>query len=389
MQAFQFQNPTQIVFGEGTLNQLSKLLLSHNATKVLLVYGGGSIKKNGVYDSVISQLKETNISLIELPGIEPNPRVTTVRKGIDLCREYGVDFILAVGGGSVLDAAKAIAVGVPYQGDVWDFLMQKAQITSALPLGTVLTLSATGSEMNGSSVITNWEEQLKKGFGSMHMYPKFSILDPTLTYSVPADQTVNGIVDMMSHVFEQYFSLTPDTPLQERLCESILKTVIENGEIALKEPNNYMARANIMLCGTYALNGGMISVGMENDWASHGIEHEVSAIYDIAHAAGLSIIFPNWMKYVYKQRVDRFVQYAVRVWDIDPAGKSDDELALAGIQATRDYFTRIGAPATLADLNIDDAHLDQMASEAVVFGPIGSFKRLEAADVKEILRMSL
>ncbi len=389
MHAFQFKNPTKIVFGEGRLSQLSKELQVHGASNVLLVYGGGSIKKNGIYDSVIGQLKEANISVIELPGIEPNPRVSTVRKGIDLCREYGVDFILAVGGGSVLDAAKAIAAGVPYKGDVWDFLMQKASIESALPIGTVLTLAATGSEMNGSAVITNWEEKLKKAFGSIHVYPRFSILDPSLTYSVPADQTVNGIVDIMSHVFEQYFSLTTDTPLQERFCESILKTVIENGEIALREPNHYAARANLMLSGTYALNGGMISVGMENDWASHGIEHEVSAIYDIAHGAGLAIIFPNWMRYVYQERIERFVQYAVRVWEIDPAGKTDDEVALAGIQATRDYFTRIGAPASLADVNIDDANLDRMANEAVAFGPIGSFKKLEAADVKEILRMSL
>jgi alcohol dehydrogenase YqhD (iron-dependent ADH family) len=389
MNSFDFYNPTKIVFGKDTLDRLGGLLQTYGATRVLLVYGGGSIKRIGAYDRVLGALKEANIGVTELPGVEPNPRVSTVRRGIELCRQDGVDFILAVGGGSVLDAAKAVAVGVPYEGDVWDFLSRKAKITGALPLGTVLTLSATGSEMNGNSVITNWEEKLKKAFGSIHAFPRFSILDPTLTYSVPANQTVNGIVDMMSHVFEQYFSLTADTPLQERLCESILQTVIENGELALKEPNNYTARANLMLCGTYALNGGMISVGMKGDWATHDIEHEVSAIYDIAHGVGLAIIFPNWMRYVYKTRVDRFVQFAVRVWGVDPAGKSDDEVALAGIQATRDYFTRIGAPATLGDLNIDDANLDRMSKEAVSFGPLGSFKTLQADDVKEILRMSL
>ena len=389
MNVFRFHNPTAIVFGKGTIDRLADELRAHNASKALLVYGGGSIKRTGLYDRVLGALTEAGVSAVELPGVEPNPRVTTVRKGIELCRSNGVDFILAVGGGSVLDAAKAIAVGVPYEGDVWDFLSQKATPGAALPLGTVLTLSATGSEMNGNAVITNWEEQLKKAFGSIHSYPKFSILDPTLTYTVPPDQTVNGIVDMMSHVFEQYFSLTPDTPLQERLCEAVLKTTIENGEIALREPDNYEARANIMLCGTYALNGGMISVGMQNDWASHNIEHEVSAIYDIAHAAGLSIIFPNWMTYVYKERLDRFVQYAVRVWDVDPQGKTDDEIALAGIQATRDYFTRIGAPATLGELDIDGANIDRMSNEAVAFGPLGSFKQLDADDVKRILQMCL
>ncbi|WP_028548388.1 iron-containing alcohol dehydrogenase [Paenibacillus sp. UNC451MF] len=388
MNNFQFLNPTKIMFGNGMLEQLGSAISSYG-TKVLLVYGGGSIKSTGLYERIVKQLQQVNIEVHELPGVEPNPRVSTVRKGISLCREYDIPFILAVGGGSVIDAAKAIAVGVPYDGDVWDFFMRKAAIQSAIPLGTVLTLSATGSEMNGSSVITHWEDQLKKAIGSIHIYPKFSILDPTLTYTVPKNQTVNGIVDMMSHVFEQYFSQTTETPLQERFCESILQTVIENGENAIHNPNHYEARANLMLCGTYALNGGMISVGMQNDWATHMIEHEVSAVYDIAHAEGLSILFPNWMKYVYKERIDRFVQYAVRVWQVDPSGKSDDEIALEGIQATRDYFTRIGSPSRLSDLNIDAAEVERMAKETVRFGPVGSFKPLHESDVRSILEMSL
>lgn len=325
----------------------------------------------------------------ELPNIEPNPRLTTVKKGIDICRAEGVDFILAVGGGSVIDAAKAIAAGVPYEGDVWDFFTGKAVIQKALPLGTILTLAATGSEMNGSSVVTNWEENLKRAFGSSHTYPAFSILDPTLTYTVPRNHTVNGAVDIMSHVFEQYFSLTPNTPLQERFCESILQTVIENVELALENPEDAAARANLMWCGTMALNGGLISVGMSNDWASHGIEHEVSAIYDIPHGAGLAVIFPNWMKYVYEERVDRFVQYATRVWNVNPEGKSDNEIALEGIQATRDFFTKIGAESRLADFEIGSDKLDRMAEEAVRYGTIGSFKRLEKQDVKAILELSL
>ncbi|MGG1633101.1 NADH-dependent alcohol dehydrogenase [Paenibacillus sp. FSL A5-0031] len=388
MNSFQFVNPTHIVFGEGTAKQVGQLTSKYGKT-VLLVYGSGSVKKTGLYDQTVSLLQEAGIKVHELPNIEPNPRLTTVKKGIDICRAEGVDFILAVGGGSVIDAAKAIAAGVPYEGDVWDFFTGKAVIQKALPLGTILTLAATGSEMNGSSVVTNWEENLKRAFGSSHTYPAFSILDPTLTYTVPRNHTVNGAVDIMSHVFEQYFSLTPNTPLQERFCESILQTVIENVELALENPEDAAARANLMWCGTMALNGGLISVGMSNDWASHGIEHEVSAIYDIPHGAGLAVIFPNWMKYVYEERVDRFVQYATRVWNVNPEGKSDNEIALEGIQATRDFFTKIGAESRLADFEIGSDKLDRMAEEAVRYGTIGSFKRLEKQDVKAILELSL
>ncbi|WP_053377018.1 iron-containing alcohol dehydrogenase [Paenibacillus sp. FJAT-27812] len=388
MNSFQFVNPTHIVFGEGTANQVGQLASKYGKT-ILLVYGSGSIKKTGLYDNTVSLLNEAGIKVHELPNIEPNPRLSTVKKGIDICRTEGVDFILAVGGGSVIDAAKAIAAGVLYEGDVWDFFTGKAVIQKALPLGTILTLAATGSEMNGSSVVTNWEENLKRAFGSPFTYPKFSILDPTLTYTVPRNHTVNGAVDIMSHVFEQYFSLTENTPLQERFCESILQTVIENVEIALENPEDAAARANLMWCGTMALNGGLISVGMTNDWASHGIEHEVSAIYDIPHGAGLAVIFPNWMKYVHGERIDRFVQYATRVWGVNPEGKSDQEIALEGIQATRDFFTRIGAESRLADFEIGSEKLDRMAEEAVRYGAIGSFKRLEKEDVKAILELSL
>lgn len=386
MNSFRFYNPTKLIFSRDGVDQLGSLAAGYGKS-VLLVYGGGSIKKTGLYDKVTEQLHGTGAAVHELAGIEPNPRLSTVHKGIELCRRHGVTFILAVGGGSVIDAAKAIAVGVPYEGDVWDFCMRRATIEKALPLGTILTLSATGSEMNGNAVITNWEENQKRSFGSIHAFPQFSILDPALTFTVPANQTANGIVDMMSHVFEQYFSKTTDTPLQERLCESILQTVIENGPIAVREPDNYDARANLMLCGTYALNGGMISVGVENDWASHAIEHEISAIYDIAHGAGLAIVFPNWMKYVYKERIERFVQYAERVWGIERAGRSDEETALAGIEATRAFFTSVGAPARLADVGVGADSLDRMAEEAVRFGPIGSFKKLSQDDVRAILEM--
>ncbi|MBP1990666.1 iron-containing alcohol dehydrogenase [Paenibacillus eucommiae] len=388
MNAFQFQNPTKIVFGPDTVEKLGELVQPFGKT-VLLVYGSGSIKRTGLYDRVLSQLNGIGAKVLELPNVEPNPRLTTVKKGIEISRTHKVDFILAVGGGSVIDAAKAVAAGVPYEGDVWDFCIRKAVVREAIPLGTILTLAATGSEMNGNAVVSNWEEQQKRGLGSPHLYPKFSILDPTLTYTVPQDQTVNGTVDIMSHVFEQYFSRTADTPLQERFCESILLTVIENAAKALAVPDDYAARANLMWAGTMALNGGLISVGVQNDWASHGIEHEISAIYDIPHGAGLAVVFPNWMKAVFQERLDRFVQYAVRVWGIDPTGKTDEETALAGIAATRAFFTSIGAPSRLADFGIGSEHLDRMAEEAVRFGSIGSFKKLEKQDVRDILELSL
>ncbi|MCC3376160.1 iron-containing alcohol dehydrogenase [Cohnella sp. REN36] len=387
MNNFELYNPTKLVFGKDTVTRLGELVRPYG-TRILLVYGGGSIKRSGLYDQVLAQLAGIGATVHELSGIEPNPRLSSVHRGVDICRRENIEFILPVGGGSVIDAAKAIAAGAKYDGDAWDFCTGKARIEDALPLGTVLTLAATGSEMNGNAVISNWEEKLKRGLGSKLVYPKFSILDPELTFTVPRDQTVNGIVDIMSHVFEQYFSKTTNTPLQERFAESVLQTVIENGEKAIENGSDYDARANLLLAGTYALNGTLLN-GVVTDWATHGIEHEVSAIYDIPHGAGLAIIFPNWMKYVYQARVDRFVQFAVRVWNVDPAGKSDDEIARAGIQATRDYFTRIGAPATLGELDIGADQLDRMAEEAVRYGAIGSFKKLEKEDVKRILELSL
>ncbi|WP_025028356.1 iron-containing alcohol dehydrogenase [Caldalkalibacillus mannanilyticus] len=385
MLTFNYYNPTEILFGKGQLEQLSKKV-SEFGKKVLLVYGGGSIKRFGLYDEVLRKLDEAGADVFELGGVEPNPRLSTVHKGIDICQREGIDLILAVGGGSVVDAAKAMAVGAKYEGDVWDFYDRKAVAKDALPLGVILTLSATGSEMNRGSVVTHWELQEKRGASTT--FPSFSILDPTYTFTVPQDQTIYGIVDMMSHVFEQYFSHTSDVPLQSRFCESVLKTIIENAPLALENPENYEARANLMYCGTMALNG-QISHGMLGDWASHGIEHAVSAIYDIPHAGGLAILFPNWMKYVFTENLERFAQFAVEVWGIEAANKTTEELALAGIEATRSFFTKIGAPERLADYQIGEEHLMTIAEKATVFGPIGNFKKLSTEDVYHILKMSV
>ncbi|WP_139491213.1 iron-containing alcohol dehydrogenase [Brevibacillus dissolubilis] len=385
MNNFVFHNPTQLIFGKGQLSHLSAKVEQYGKN-ILLVYGGGSIKKFGLYDNVMNILGEQGCNVTELAGVEPNPHLSTVRKGIDLCRSEGIDWVLAVGGGSVIDAAKAVAVGAVYEGDVWDFYSRKARPTKALPLGTVLTLAATGSEMNSGSVVTNWET--KEKHGGPTTFPAFSILDPENTFSVPRDQTIYGIADMMSHVFEQYFSHTPEILLQSRWMESVLQTVIENAERAIENPHDYDARANLLFAGTMALNG-FLPMGVVTDWASHSIEHAVSAIYDIPHGGGLAIIFPQWMRYVYKENVGRFVQFATRVWNVDPTGKTDEEVALEGIAQVEAFFKKIGAPTRLADYKIGDENLDVMAEKATPFGPIGNFKKLEAADVKEILRMSL
>lgn len=385
MNNFIYHNPTELIFGKGQLSHLKDKAAKLGAS-VLLVYGGGSIKRTGLYDKIISLLQEAGCQVHELAGVEPNPRLSTVKKGIGICREQGVNWILAVGGGSVIDASKAIAVGVPYEGDVWDFYTRKATPQKALPLGTVLTLAATGSEMNRGSVVTNWETQEK--FGGTTTFPTFSILDPENTFSVPRDQTIYGMCDIMSHVFEQYFSHTPEIPLQTRFAEAILKTVIENAERVLANPEDYDARANILYCGTMALNG-TLPVGVETDWATHSIEHAVSAVYDIPHGGGLAIIFPKWMRYVYRENVERFKRYATEVWGVDPAGKTDDEIVLAGIEATEAFFARIGAPTRLADYQIGDEKLQLMAEKATPFGPIGRFKKLASEDVAEILRMCL
>lgn len=385
MNPFVYHNPTQLIFGRGQLSMLKEKAEQLGQT-VLLVYGGGSIKRTGLYEKVVSLLQEADCRVLELSGVEPNPRLSTVKKGIELCRQEGVNWILAVGGGSVIDAAKAVAVGVPYEGDVWDFYTRKALATEALPLGTILTLAATGSEMNRGSVVTNWDTKEKHGASTT--FPAFSILDPENTFSVPRDQTIYGISDIMSHVFEQYFTHTPEVPLQTRFAESILKTVIENADRVLANPEDYDARANILYCGTMALNG-TLPVGVETDWATHSIEHAVSAVYDIPHGGGLAIIFPKWMRYVYRENVARFVRFAVEVWNVDPTGKTDDEVALEGIAATEAFFARIGAPTRLADYEIDDQHLQLMAEKATPYGPIGNFKKLSSEDVAQILRMSL
>lgn len=389
MQNFVFRNPTKLIFGRGQVDQLRREVPKYG-NKVLLVYGGGSIKRNGLYDQVVKILAEIGADVFELSGVEPNPRVESVRRGVAICKKENVDFLLAVGGGSVIDCTKAVAAGAKYDGDPWEFIRGNGKVREVLPFGTILTLAATGSEMNSGSVITNWETNEKYGWGSSLTFPQFSILDPVNTVTVPKNQTVYGMVDIMSHVFEHYFHLAENTPLQDRLCESILQTVIETAPKLVNDLENVELRETILYCGTMALNG-MVSMGFAGDWATHNLEHAVSAVYDIPHGGGLAILFPNWMKHVLPENPARFKQLAVRVFGVDPTGKTDEEVGIEAIEKLREFWTSIGAPTRLADYDIDDSKLDVLVDRAMrkENGPFGEFKKLGREDVEAIYRASL
>ncbi|WP_144522332.1 iron-containing alcohol dehydrogenase [Bacillus pumilus] len=390
MENFIYYNPTKLMFGKGQLEGL-KSELARYGKRVLLVYGGGSIKKNGLYDNVIRALNEAEAEVFELSGVEPNPRLTKVKKGIDICQNENIDFLLAVGGGSVIDCTKAIAAGAEYDGDVWDIISKKTTAQKALPFGTVLTLAATGSEMNPDSVITNWETNEKYVWGSSVTHPAFSILDPEHTYSVPENQTVYGMVDMMSHVFEQYFHNVKNTPLQDRMCFAVLQTVIETAPKLLEDLQNYEHRETILYAGTIALNG-TLQMGYFGDWASHTIEHAVSAVYDIPHAGGLAILFPNWMRHTLDHNVERFKHLMLNMFDIETEGKSDRDIALEGIDKLSAFWTSLGAPSRLADYDIGEDQLDKIADIAakeMEYGGFGNFMKLGRDDILSILKASL
>lgn len=367
MNKFEFYNPTKIFFGKGCVEEHLKNQLLQEGQRVLLTYGGGSIKKNGIYDAVINALKEAGKDVVELSGIMANPRRTKVQEGIDLCRKHKIDFILAVGGGSVIDCSKFIAAGAALQEgiDFWDyFFVQKHSVDASLPLGTVLTMSGTGSEMNSGGVITNWETQEKLSARGPAAFPKFSLLDPTYTYSLPREQMIYGTVDMLSHLMEQYFSTPDESNVTDDLIEAVFKSIMENVKVALENPTDYVARSNMMWNATLSLNG-LLRMGKDQDWMSHMIEHALSAFYDIPHGAGLAIVHPMFLKYIYKDHIPRFVRFAKNIWQIDATGKSDEELALEGIERLRSYFKEIGAPITLKEVGIPRENLRAVAESSV------------------------
>lgn len=388
MRNFNYKNGTELIFGKGTENQVGSLVKNY-ANKILLHFGGGSIKKSGLYDKVIASLKKENIEVFELGGVKPNPRVSLVREGINICRENNIDFILAVGGGSVIDSSKAIAAGVNYSGDVWDLFLGSPINHKCLSVATVLTIPAAGSETSSGSVITNEDGLYKRSIGHPTLRPVFSILNPELTYTLPKYQTSCGIADMFAHILERYFTNEPNVDLTDRLCEGTMKAIIDNALRLNVDPMDYNARAEIMLSGTVAHNDSL-SMGRLGDWASHDIEHELSGIYDIAHGAGLSIIFPAWMKFVYKHDVNRFAQFANRVFNIDINLNNLEETALKGIEALENFFTEIKLPTRLSHVGIDDSRIEEMAKKLVAHSDhSGNFVEIREKEAYEIYKLAL
>ena len=383
--------PTKVVFGKNTEDKCGELVKEQGCKKVMIHYGSGSVKRTGLLDKVKASLNEAKIDYIELGGAVPNPRLSLVYEGIELAKKEGVDFILAVGGGSVIDSAKCIADGIANPDvDVWKFYMKEETPKAALPVGVILTLSATGSEMSASSVITNTELGLKRGFNSPGHRPLFSICNPELTYTVSPFQTGCGAVDIMMHTLERYFSVGEDTPLSDRIAEGVLKTVIPAGKAALENPNDYEARASIMWAGTISHND-LTGLGRSVFMAVHQMEHELSGMDEkIAHGAGLSALWASWARYVYENNVSRFAQYAVNVWNIEMDFEHPEKTALAGIKATEDYFKSLNMPTSLRELNVDPASFEELAEKCTNHGTrtLAGIKVLDKPDIIEIYKMA-
>ena len=384
MQNFTYNIPTIINFG---IDQLSHLAdLRESGDRVLYVYGGGSIKANGLYDRSMKILRDSGLEVYELSGIEPNPRIQTIREGVNICRSKMVDMVLAVGGGSVIDSAKVIAAGACYDGDPWDLVIKPELISECLPIYAVLTIAATGSEMDTFAVISDLTKNEKWGTWSEFFAPRMSILDPTLTYSVPRRQTSAGVADIMSHTLENYFNNEKGAYLQARLAEGILKTLINYGPTALEQPDNYEARANLMWCSSLAING-LLSCGANVGWGVHPMEHELSAFYDITHGEGLAILTPHFLEFALnKDNVWKYVEYARNVFGITEG--TEMEMARDAIRATKDFFKRMRLPSTLSELGIDDEYFDIMAEKAAA-GCFDTFVNLTKDDIISIFRASL
>lgn len=382
MNNFRYHAYTDIRFGRGQVEALPELLAPYGK-KVLMVYGGGSIRRNGLYDKVKELLQDFDV--YELPGVEPNPKIASVRKGAIICKEQGIDAVLAVGGGSTIDASKVIAGGAFYEGDPWDLVLDGGKIGKVLPIVTVLTLAATGSEMNGNAVISNMETNEKLGTYAHDFIPKASVCDPSYLFSLPAGQTAAGTADIMSHIFEQYFQPESGAYISDRFAEGLLKACIKYCPIALEEPDNYEARANLMWASTQALNG-LTASGKGGAWTCHPIEHELSAFYDITHGVGLAIVTPRWMRYILKdETVEKFCEYGRSVWGITETDPY--KCANLAIDATEEFFRKCRIPMTLSELGIDDAKIDVMAADAVKFGGLeGAYVPLNKEDVAAILR---
>ena len=392
MYNFNYYTPTKVVFGKGTQAQVGALVKTQNCRKVLIHYGSGSVKRTGLLDQVKASLDQEQISYVELGGAVPNPRLSLVYKGIELAKKEGVDFILAVGGGSAIDSAKAIGYGVANEGDVWEFYDRKRQAEGCLPIGVVLTLAATGSEMSNSSVITNEDGWIKRGYSSDYGRPRFAIMNPELTMTLPDYQTACGCTDILMHTMERYFTSGGNMEITDSIAEGLMRTVIVNAKILKEDPKNYDARAEVMWAGSLSHNG-LTGCGTDGgDFASHALEHEIGGLYDVAHGAGLAAIWGSWARYVYMDCLPRFRKFAVNVMGISEEG-SDEEVALKGIEAMEAFYREIHMPTSLIELGIepteDELRLLAHKCSIACKGSKGSARILHEEDMYQIYRCSL
>ncbi len=389
---FTYLIPTKVLFGRGVENKAGALLKEYGCKKVLLHYGGNSAKKTGLFDRIVNSLNENAIAYVELGGVVPNPRLSKVYEGVKLCKRENVDFILAVGGGSVIDSAKAISFGAANDFDVWDVFEGKATVKAALPVGSVLTIAAAGSEMSSRVVITNENGWLKRGAASDFAFCKFSLLNPELTMTLPAYQTASGATDILMHTLERYFSTPNSMEITDGFSEALLRTVMQYTRIALKDPTNYEARAELMWASSLSHNGLLTCGNDGGDWASHQLEHELGGMFDVAHGAGLAAVWASWARYVYKQRPERFARYAKNVFGIDYASGQEEEAALKGIAATEDFFRSISMPTNIRELGYEltDAQINELAHKCVYMGKrkVGKFMVLDEAAIREIYQLA-
>ena len=389
MNNFVFYSPTEFVFGKATEMQVGALARKHGARKVMIVYGGGSVVRSGLLDRVKQSLQEAGIEYCLMGGVQPNPVDTKVYEGIEFCRREPADMLLPVGGGSVIDTAKAIAAGVLYEGDFWDFYIGKAKVTKALKVAVVLTIPAAGSEGSGNTVITKLDGLQKLSLRVPEVLrPVFSIMNPELTYTLPPFQTACGVADMMAHIMERYFTNTQEVEIGDRLCEGTLMAIINEAPKVMRNPEDYGARANLMWAGMIAHNG-TCGVGCEEDWASHFLEHEISAIYGVTHGAGLSVIFPAWMTWMVEHNVGKIAQYAVRVWGV-PESEDKKAVALEGIGKLKAFFSSLGLPVTFEELGVEDPDIDRLADSLHRNKGelVGNYVKLTKQDSKEIYRLA-
>lgn len=389
MDNFTYCTPTRYLFGRDTELEAGKMARESGMTNVLLVYGGGSAVRSGLLGRVAGSLLEAGITVTELGGVQPNPTDTLVYEGIDICRRENIDGLVAVGGGSVIDTAKAIALGVPYDGDFWDFFAGKLPGEVALPVGVVLTIPAAGSEGSGNSVITKTDGMRKISLRTeFALRPKWALLNPELTFTLPPFQTVCGIADMMAHIMERYFSTTPDVEVTDRVAEGVLKAIIEEAPKVMARPDDYQARANIMWSGTLAHNG-ICGTGRREDWTSHAMEHEISALYGVAHGAGLAVVFPAWMTYMAQHQPQKIAQYGRRVFGVTAA--DDTAAALEAVERLKSFFASLGLPVTFAQLGVSDPDIAPLVKKLHENKgeEIGGYRRLRAADTEAIYRLAL